>query len=86
MWLKLMRLIAPFSQISRDLAIIRELYELELASRNPPLIRVTEQPKRGDTEVMYTEDTPKKTMKEKLATLWGENEDEDDTEDNDSKA
>jgi hypothetical protein len=80
MWLKLMRVLAPFSQIARELTIIRELYEAELASYNPPIIRITEKPKKSDTTVTYMGDEPKKTMVDKLKHLLGEVEDEDDTQ------
>lgn len=43
----------PFGSIARELKIIRELYELELSSRNPPIMRVTEKPSRKDTQVSY---------------------------------
>jgi hypothetical protein len=43
----------PFGAIARELKTIRMLYELELSSRNPPIIRVTEKPNRKDTEVSY---------------------------------
>lgn len=59
MFLKLMRLVAPFAAIARELSIIRELYELELGSRNPPIIRITETPGKSDTTVTYADDAPK---------------------------
>lgn len=46
--------LAPFAVIARELTTLRELYEMELASRNPPLIRITESPDVKDTEVYYT--------------------------------
>ena len=56
------RVLHPFHSIARSLAIIAELYELELAARvDPktgqiaPIRRVTEAPGRGDTEVLWTE-------------------------------
>ena len=64
MWKRLIDLIAPFSTISSELRIIRELYELDLASRTPPIIRVTETPGKFDTEVSYVDDEPKKKRKE----------------------
>lgn len=61
----------PFSQIAKELAIIREMYELELSSRNPPIIRVTEEPRRGDTEVSYTDDKPKaKSALKRMLEGW----------------
>lgn len=44
----------PFHSIAKSLAVIAELYELELAERKPPIRRVTEAPSRDDTEVTYT--------------------------------
>lgn len=43
----------PFWVIAQKLSIIAELYELELANRNPPIRRVTEEPSQKDTEVTY---------------------------------
>lgn len=49
----------PFGTIARELQIIRELYELELAAhtdhqgRPDPIRRVTEAPSKNDTEVTY---------------------------------
>lgn len=61
MWSKLLQLIAPFSSIARELAIIRELYEIELASRSPAIRRITESPSDADTEITYSDDIPLKT-------------------------
>jgi hypothetical protein len=49
----MLRLIfSPMKEIARELRIIRELYEEELGSRMPPIIRRTEEPNpRFDTEV-----------------------------------
>jgi hypothetical protein len=44
----------PLRSIAQELKILRELYELDLGSRNPPLYRFTEKPNQKDTEVMYT--------------------------------
>lgn len=49
--------LAPFAAIAAELRIIRECYEMELASRNPPLIRVTEAPSKNDTMVSYQGDS-----------------------------
>lgn len=56
----LARTLHPFAAIAKELQIIRELYELELASRQPPIRRVTEAPSRWDTEVSYVGDPEKK--------------------------
>lgn len=54
------RFLHPFHSIASSLAVIAELYELELANRTDalgrpaPIRRVTEAPARGDTEVIYT--------------------------------
>jgi len=61
-WDKLFSLLAPFAVIARELTILRELYELDLGSRQPPLYRITETPSIRDTEVSYAgekDDTPK---------------------------
>jgi hypothetical protein len=44
----------PFASIARELRILRELYELDLGSRNPPLYRLTEKASKKDTEVSYS--------------------------------
>lgn len=48
----LLALFRPLHEIAKDLRILRELYELDLGSRNPPLYRVTEKPSKHDTEVV----------------------------------
>ena len=47
-------LLRPFRTIARELTRLRELYELELACRTPPIMLVTEEPGRSDTEVSYS--------------------------------
>jgi len=57
----LISLVRPFASIARELRILRELYELDLGSRQPPILRHTEKASKRDTEVMYsgvTEDRP----------------------------
>ena len=49
----LLGIIRPFASIARELRTLRELFELELASRNPPVIRHTERARKSDTEVSY---------------------------------
>lgn len=74
-WLK--SVFIPFSVIATELRIIRELYELELQSRNPPIIRVTESPSRSDTEVTFGSEMKEKSKLRKL--MDGDiEEDEDD--------
>lgn len=59
---KLSAFFTPFQTIARELQILRELYELELAARtdsrgNPaPIYRITESPGRRDTEVTFAGD------------------------------
>ena len=81
MWKRLLRLISPFSEIAKELAVLRELYELELASRNPPIIRITEKPGKDDTVVSYMDDAPAKPKSAMLRSLLtgvaAEDEDED---------
>ena len=51
--LRMLRLVfSPFKEIARELRIIRELYEEELGSMQPPVMRRTETPDpRFDTEI-----------------------------------
>lgn len=49
----LLSLVRPFGNIARELRIIRELYEADLASRQTPIYRVTESPSKLDTEISY---------------------------------
>jgi len=73
-----MRLVHPFSTIAREMSILRELYETELAARNPPIIRITENPKKSDTEVSYMGDDDKpKSALQKLKDAWDGIGDED---------
>lgn len=61
----------PFNAIARELGVIRELYELEMAAKG--IYRITEKPKRGDTEVSYMDDVPKKkSATEELVEEWEE--------------
>lgn len=65
--LRLLRLVfQPFKSIAKSLEILVQLYELDLASRTPPIIRVTEKPNpKVDTEVVgYPED------KDSLISHW----------------
>jgi len=43
----------PMKVIAEELKIIRQLYELDLASRERPIFRQTETPTKGDTTVTY---------------------------------
>ncbi len=65
-----MRLFHPFAAIARELAIIRELYEMDLANRTPPLIRCTEAPGKNDTTVTYADEDEKKSERERLSEEW----------------
>lgn len=47
------RTVNPLAAIARELQILRELYELDLAMRG--IRRITESPSPGDTEVTYGE-------------------------------
>lgn len=79
-WLR--SIFLPFYAIAEELRIIRELYEKELMERDKPIVRITDQPKKGDVEVLWTDDAPKKkTITEKLADIMpGGLDDEDDFE------
>lgn len=59
---KIAAIFHPFAVIASELQIIRELYELELASRPVPIRRVTETPSKDDTEVSYVGDDPKRKI------------------------
>lgn len=59
-WQGIKDTVAPFTSIASELRLLRELYELDLSSRSPAVIRITEAPKRTDTEVTYMDDPPKK--------------------------
>ena len=53
---KIKEVVLPFQAIAQELRILRELYEADLASRERPIIRITESPLRNDTEVSYSND------------------------------
>lgn len=68
---KILDYLAPFQAIAKELKTIRELYELELASRERPVIRVTEEPSKHDTEVFYgDEDIGPKSKLRRLMETW----------------
>jgi len=78
MFKALKQLLFPFSVIAQELTTLRELYELELSSRTPPIIRITEKPKASDTEVSYADgDNKKKQPAQDLVEAW-QREQEDD--------
>ena len=67
--------------IATSLDIIRQLYELEMAHRYvpekhtpAPLIRITEDPSKSDTEVFYTgeEEARPKSAIDKLKEQWND--------------
>jgi hypothetical protein len=74
LWTRIQETLVPFSVIARELTTLRELYELELSSRKPPIIRVTESP-GDDTEVMYGVEP--KRRKDELEELWENSESSD---------
>lgn len=67
----LLLLVWPFHSIARELRILRELYELDLASRNPPIYRLTEQPSAADTEVSYMDVEEPKRKRETVLSRFG---------------
>jgi hypothetical protein len=75
-------LLSPFTEIAKEIRILRELYELDLANREVPIRRVTEEPSKYDTEVTYSgeEDIPPNPIRDtarRLIAAWtGEDEDE----------
>jgi len=66
----------PLATIAHELSILRELYEMDLASRTPPLIRITETPGRSDTTVSYGEEDENKGKLKDLMDAWNEDEEE----------
>lgn len=48
---RLLAFYRPVRVIAKELTLLRELYELDLAARG--ITRLTEQPKESDTEVSY---------------------------------
>lgn len=60
MFQRLLSLFSPFHSIADELKSLRELYEADLASRTPPVFRLTEHPSSKDTEVTYMTDEPAK--------------------------
>jgi hypothetical protein len=46
--------------IHEELSYIRQLHETELATRNPPIYRITELPNPNNVEISYTDDPPRK--------------------------
>lgn len=81
---KLLTLVVPFSQIALQLKRIADMYELDLASRNPPIIIQTEKPSKNDTQVTYgEEDEGKLSLRQRLVRqLEMEAEDDDAHSDN----
>lgn len=74
----LLNLLRPLPEIARELRLLRELYELDLASRTPPVYRLTEKPSQRDTEVSYQGQEERTPVWRKLG--WGaaaDSEDED---------
>ncbi len=61
--LAIFRLLRPLTSLAREVSIIRELYELELAARENPITRVTQRPRKDDTEVSYGLIDPRKKHK-----------------------
>jgi hypothetical protein len=79
---RLLGLLSPFHDIARELKILRELYEAELAERDPPIIRRTEKPRKSDTVVSYVgeEDRTKTALRKAFDSLV--NSTEEDLDDN----
>ncbi len=50
----LLAIFRPMKQIADELRIIRQLYEAELESRQPPIYRITEAPSKRNVEISYT--------------------------------
>lgn len=69
-----MTLVAPFAVIARELTSLRELYEADLAARDKPVYRVTQDPSSSDTEVTYSGEEKPRTPLQRL--LQGDIEDD----------
>ena len=52
----LVAFLRPLPEIVKELRILRELYELELGARAPPIYRITEKPSKRDTEIIEAVD------------------------------
>lgn len=63
-------ILTPLSVIASELRVLRELYELDLSSRTPPIIRVTESPGSNDTVVTYDEVPEDKSKLQDLIEEW----------------
>ena len=75
---KLIRLLVALPTIAKEITLIRQLYELDLGSRNPPVYRITETPSPKDTEVSYTDDfKPKKSALDRIKEVLNGDDDED---------
>lgn len=70
----LVQLFLPFHSMSKSLAILCELYELDLANREKPIYRVTESPSKDDTEVTYFGEQVKRSKADELADIWANEE------------
>ena len=66
----LLNLLLPFHAIAKELTVIRELYELDLANREKPIYRITESPGKDDTEVTYVDEEKKRTKADELVDAW----------------
>lgn len=78
MLLRLLRLFRPLYSISRDLHRLTDLYELELASRDPPIMKRTESPDDSDTQVTYGEEAdPAEKARLKYLQVTGQIPDDD---------
>ena len=49
----LLSIFRPLGVIAKELTILRQLYEADLAAREQPIYRVTEKPTKDDTVVTY---------------------------------
>ena len=91
MFKRLANFFHPFSVIAKELTIIRQLYEQELAERSlvlgpkdevrpAPIIRITEKPKKTDTEISYMGDDsrPKSALQKAKEAFDRLGEDDDD--------
>lgn len=71
----LVKLLFPLAEIATQLKRLADMYGMELANREEPLVLATEKP-GDDTEISFTGDKEKKTAAQRLAAIFdGEGED-----------
>ncbi len=85
MFKRLREIFTPFAVIAQQLTRLADLKELELRERmvhkdsvEAPIIRITEEPQKGDTTVSYeNEDKPKSRLHKMMEGIVNPDEDDD---------